>query len=333
MLGISIVICCHNGASRLPATLSHLCSQKRPQVPWEVLLVDNGSTDGTAEVARSCWENNTVPLRVVHEPSLGVRFARERGLAEAIYPFVGFVDDDNWLANDWVGVAYEIISSDLNLGAVGSIRTPACEGFLPAWFENFHSPYAILTDADLETQGPFEYLPTAGLCIRKGAWETLNQKGFHFKLTGRMGKKLTGGEDAELTMALRLSGWKLRVDHRLRLQHFLPNQRLQWTYLRRLLRNYGQSQVFLDAYTEHSLSLRPGIRSWLSDRWWYQLLKSLTGVARRPLVVLAAISSRGEGKREIVELEQQLGRIRGLFEVSRHYGEFRREIRNASWRE
>jgi glycosyltransferase involved in cell wall biosynthesis len=333
MHGLSVIICCHNGAARLPTTLAHLMAQEPPMTPWEVLLVDNASTDGSAAVARACWQNDAAPLSVIHEPRLGVRYARERGLVEAKYAFLGFIDDDNWVANNWVREAYDIISSDLRLGAVGSIRTPACEVSAPIWFENFHSPYAILTDHDLEQiQKPLKYLPTAGLCIRKEAWERLIENGFRFQLTGSIGKEMQGGEDAELTMALRLGGWELRVDRRLRLQHFMPSHRLQWKYLRKLLRGYGASHVPLDAYTEHSLSLRPGFRRWLSDRWWYQFGKSLKRIAIRPSTTVAALLCRGEGQTEIIEIEQQFGRALGLLQSNKRYGSLRQEVRNAVWR-
>jgi len=252
---------------------------------------------------------------------------------EAKYPFLGFIDDDNWVAPDWVRTAYEVISSDSSLGALGSIRTPACRESLPSWFENFHSSYAVLTDCEFENirQSP-EYLPGAGLCVRKQAWDMLVRNGFHFQLTGRSGGKLQGGEDTELTTALRLSGWNLRIEPRLRLQHFMPSQRLRWTYLRRLQRNYGASHVLLDAYSEHSLSLRPGSRRWLSERWWYQFGKSLTRIATRPRVVMIALLADGEGRNEIVDIEKEFGRALGLLRFSRRYSGLRREIREAGWR-
>jgi glycosyltransferase involved in cell wall biosynthesis len=77
----------------LPTTLSHLKVQELARVPWELLIIDNVSTDGTAEVARSCWQNAPAPFRVVRESRLGVRYARERGLSEARHTFLGFVDD------------------------------------------------------------------------------------------------------------------------------------------------------------------------------------------------------------------------------------------------
>jgi glycosyltransferase involved in cell wall biosynthesis len=328
--GVSVIICTHNGATRLPATLAHLKVQKPPIAPWEVLLIDNASSDATAEVARSCWQNGPAPLRVVQEPCLGVRYARERGLAEAKYSFLGFVDDDNWVADDWVRSAYEIVSSDPALGAVGSIRTPACEVSPPAWFANVHSSYAILTDHEFEQmQEPPPSLPTAGLCLRRVAWDKLIQDGFRLNLTGRQGKKLLAGEDMELTMSLRLNGWKLQIDPRLRLQHFMPGHRLQWSYARRLLRDHSASHVLLDAYSERSVSSPPGFRRWLSERWWYQFGSSLSRIASQPRLVMVALWSSGDGRKDIIEMEQLLGRALGLLRHNTRYGDLRREVRQA----
>jgi glycosyltransferase involved in cell wall biosynthesis len=303
-------------------------------MPWEVLLVDNGSTDGTALVARSCWTNAPAPLRIVNERRPGVRYARERGLIEANYAFIGFVDDDNWVACDWVRTAYEIISSDPCLGALGSIRTPVCEVSPPSWFVKFHSTYAILTDCEFtRIQEPLQYLPTAGLCIRRAAWEKLIQNGFRLRLTGSIGKSSHGGEDVEITKALLLSGWRMRIDQRLRLQHFMPGNRLQWRYLRKLQRNYSVSDVVLDAYSTHSLSLNAGLRRWLSDRWWFQLLRSLIRMAKQPRAVTAALLFTGEGRDDIIEMEIQFGRVLGLLRFNTRYGALRREIRSATWRQ
>jgi len=58
MQGMSVIVCCRNGAARLPTTLSHLKAQEPSGTPLEVLLVDNDSADDSAEVARLCWDNN-----------------------------------------------------------------------------------------------------------------------------------------------------------------------------------------------------------------------------------------------------------------------------------
>src|SRR6266516_3860790 len=83
-LGVSVVICCHNSAQRLAKPLAHLAVQQVPQgIPWEVILIDNASTDGTADFATAHWPATaSAPLRVISEPRLGLTHARECGFRE-----------------------------------------------------------------------------------------------------------------------------------------------------------------------------------------------------------------------------------------------------------
>jgi hypothetical protein len=216
---------------------------------------------------------------------------------------------------------------------VGSICDPVFEVAAPEWFGKFHPIYAILTHADWEHLGqPISFLNGAGLCVRKQAWTQLIRDGFRSLLTDRVGRRLSGGGDTELTLAIRLAGWKISIDPRLRLQHFMPAQRLHWDYLRRLQRGYGSSQVQLDAYSTHSLSMRLGLKPRLGQVWWFQAGRSLLELMRRPEAVLAAMTSVAECRQDVIEVERLFGRILGLLQVRAKYGASRRHVRYAPWR-
>src|ERR1700719_3404911 len=81
-LGVSIVVCCFNSASRLSEafaqTLAHLAAQETTaETRWEVIVVDNASTDDTAQVAQKSWPRQLEDsLQVVGEPRLGLSYAR-----------------------------------------------------------------------------------------------------------------------------------------------------------------------------------------------------------------------------------------------------------------
>jgi glycosyltransferase involved in cell wall biosynthesis len=331
--GVSIIICTHNGASRLPTTLAHIKAQVPPRVPWEVVLIDNASTDETAKVALSCWSVGPAPLRVVHEAKLGLQNARERGLKESRYDFLGFVDDDNWIAPDWVQVADEVLASDSSLGAVGSVSEPVFEGVEPRWFGEFHTMYAILTASDLDQSDEMpKYLNGAGLCVRKQAWTELIRAGFRSLTTDRVGARLSGGGDTELTWAIRLAGWKIRIERRLRLQHFMPVGRLRWDYRRRLERGYAASWVLLDAYTTYNLSTTRGLKSRLGQQWWCQLGRSLMRLVSQPGPVFTAMTSSGENRQDVLEVEKLTGRIIGLLRLRSRYTHSRHLVRDAPWR-
>ena len=93
--------------------------------------------------------------------------------------------------------------------------------FTPAWFDDFQESCAVLAERDLgQMTEPRQHLPAVGLCVRRTAGDRLIQSRLRLQLTGTVGNKLQGGEDVELTMALRVNGWNLRIDRRLRVQHF-----------------------------------------------------------------------------------------------------------------
>ena len=122
--GVSIVICCHNGAERLPETIRHIARQRVPSyIPWELIIVDNGSTDDSALVARLARQKHRVDtyMRIVSEPALGLSYARATGFREARYEFVIMCDDDNWLHENYVGIVYQFLSGNTNFGTVGGL--------------------------------------------------------------------------------------------------------------------------------------------------------------------------------------------------------------------
>ena len=80
-------------------TLSHLQKQKISSlIQWELILVDNASTDDTVSVAKKQWQQEPLaPMHVVYEKEPGLMSARKKGVKATRYPIVSFVDDDNWL--------------------------------------------------------------------------------------------------------------------------------------------------------------------------------------------------------------------------------------------
>ena len=175
--GVSIIICCHNSAQLLPETLGRLAAQRfaGPPPDCEVIVVDNASTDHTAQVARQSWPADcAIPLRVVTEPQLGLTSARLRGIVEARHEIVCFVDDDNRVNSDWLDTVSKLVDEHPDVGAFGGQIEARSEAALPAWFHRFQNYYAVGQQGEqagdvTDTRG---YLWGAGLCLRKSAWNT-----------------------------------------------------------------------------------------------------------------------------------------------------------------
>jgi len=74
-----------------------------PSIPWEVIVVDNASTDNTTAVAHQYWPSDVpTSLRVVYEPRLGLSHARRRGFSEASYGVVSFGTRDLKWVRDYI---------------------------------------------------------------------------------------------------------------------------------------------------------------------------------------------------------------------------------------
>jgi glycosyltransferase involved in cell wall biosynthesis len=335
-IGVSVVICCYNSAKRLPQTLSHLAVQEvTGDVCWEVVVVDNASTDNTARTARECWaENSPAPLRVVYEPRLGLSYARQRGFADAKYELVSFVDDDNWVCHEWVQIVAEVMSRHPDVGACGGFSGAVCEIQPPWWFECNQGSYAVGAQGNEArdvtwTRG---YLWGAGLTVRKSAWQQLVSNGFRFLLVDRQGASLTTGGDLELCFALRLAGYRLWYEPRLRLRHFLPAHRLEWNYMRRLHRALGACSVGGDPYYFALIEKPKNLKERLRQTWQWQTLACLKELFRQPRKLLLAFCCPLEGDPDLLWTENRIGRLFELLQKRSRYDLSIPMVQNALYR-
>lgn len=317
--GVSVLICCHNAAGRLAPTLRHLLAQQTSgAVPWEVLVVDNASTDGTADVARSVWPvDHPAPLRVISEPRLGVGHARVRGLAEASYEYISFVDDDNWVSPQWVETICDIFDWNPEAGGCCSKNEAVCETPPPPWFDRYKRSYAVGDWGPAGRYTSFADTWGAGFSLRRTAWQQLLQAGFSLRLKGRQGNQLTSGEDTEIVAAICLLGWKIWYDPRLHLRHFMPARRLTWNYLRGLWRGFGNADVALNWYS-YVLSERPAT-GWgrLRQTWAGNLAISLRLLLPRAKALLASKEGCDEEIVAIATLERIKFLLNGYFAYRR----------------
>jgi len=331
-----VVVPCHNAARRLPQTLAHIAAQRvSSNLQWEVLVVDNASTDGTREVALSSWPAQApAPLRVVAEPQLGLSYAHLRGFAEARYELICFVEDDNWICPEWLELVSEIMERHPQVGACGGMGEAVCEITLPTWFERVQYCYAVGPQGAQTGDVTWSrgYLWGAGLTIRRSAWQSLVKTGFHPLLEDRQGTKLSTGGDVELCLALRLLGWRLWYDPRLRFRHLLHAQRLEWAYLRRLTHGMGVATVGYDPYllaATDSTTLTGKLRA----QWQCRIAAVLLRLLRHPYKLLRSFHDAREGDPDMLHIENLLGRLSALLSWRHRYGQVIADIREKFGRE
>ncbi|MCQ6957277.1 glycosyltransferase [Mucilaginibacter aquariorum] len=251
--GVSVLICCYNSASRLPATLRHLALQDvRPAIDWEIIVVDNASTDDTAEVANKEWDRYQLPkvaFKVVNEPKPGKHNALNTGIGCSTYEYVIICDDDNWLNNDYIGKAYEIMRLEPLVGAAGGQGIAITEMQLPDWFGRYQYAYAVGKQRERTGYLPYaQYIWGAGMVFRKSLYKKV-YKNLPSFLTGPHTDTLARGEDVEFCFRIQLAGCKLYYNDGLIFKHYMPAERLTTTYQRKLLGGSAFESRILNLYT------------------------------------------------------------------------------------
>lgn len=252
--GISVIICTYNGAERLPKTIGHIARQTASaKINWEVILADNGSTDGSKNLAYNIWNEQNlakVSFRVIFECRPGKLYALQNAIDKAEYEYLIICDDDNWLSPDYVENAYQLLESMPEIGAIGGQGIPVTDGIkLPEWFKDHHSDYAVGQQA--KTTGflkPRAVLWGAGLCTRKTVYKEM-YKTFPSLLTEHPTANILSAEDTEYCMRLNLKGYRLYYDANLKYQHFIPAHKLTKEFRdQKLLKGFDNANDILRNY-------------------------------------------------------------------------------------
>lgn len=242
----TIAICTYDGARRIPAVLDRLRTQLGAQrLRWEVFVIDNNSSDATAAVVRQYQQNwpAEFPLRYFFEVRQGAAYARQLAMQESKSELVGFLDDDNLPADDWVAAAYRFGQDHPHVGAYGSQIHGQFEGTLPDDFHRIQSFFALTQRGDTAHvyQPCLRVLPpSAGLVVRRKAW--LNNVPEQLILTGRHDEQMLTGEDLEAIAHIRRGNWEIWHNPAMKVWHQIPAYRLQRSYLLPFFRGIGLSR-------------------------------------------------------------------------------------------
>lgn len=253
-IGVSIVIVTFNGKNLLQPTLEHLAAQEGIDFECELLVIDNSSTDGTADFVREMWEKlgAKMPLRIITEKKQGNMYARFNGIVNANYRYLLYCDDDNWFVPNYVEFAFNKIKNNPEIAVIGGQGLIEYEnGFVPpAWIE--HCKVYLACAPQGTNEGDIfpgnRSLYTAGAIIDRLWLDKLYETGFKSVLKGRDGSSLIGGEDTELTHALLLIGGKLHYYSDMKFKHFMPKKRINWSYIKKLQNAEGSMDYIIKGY-------------------------------------------------------------------------------------
>ncbi|MEZ2334118.1 glycosyltransferase [Mucilaginibacter sp. RCC_168] len=250
-MDISVIICTYNpNLKRLHQTLSALQKQSLDPLLWELIIVDNNSSNGfDAYVDLSFFPNS----RIVKEEKQGLTYARLKGFDEAQGAIIIMVDDDNMLQSDYLETSLNIFKDHPQIGAAGGKSLPEFEYEAPVWLTEFYGNLALrdlgndTIIAKWKNTYPDAAPIGAGMAVRKVAIQSYIDAVTTDKsiITDRTDTSLTSGGDNEINIQLLKSGWELGYFPELVLHHIISKERMQAAYLARLLRDTNRSWVQL----------------------------------------------------------------------------------------
>ena len=248
-LRASVILCTHNPRrAYLNAALEALRLQSLSLNEWELIVVDNASTEPVADWVSLAWH----PWgRIARESKLGLTHARLRGIHESKANLLVFVDDDNVLATDYLKVALSLAESRPSLGIWSGRIDLVFEVAPPEWTRKYWSflvQRPVEHDETSQSRDLEEPLPVgAGMCVRRqmalAYVSEAENSGLRMKL-GRCGVNLGSSEDTDMALFACALGWQRGVFKSLRLQHLIPPERLTEDYLVRLVEGI-QFSVFV----------------------------------------------------------------------------------------
>ena len=248
LVDATVLICTYNRANLLGETLDSIRAT-RTSLRWEVLVVDNNSSDGTREVVSSRIAEFPVRLRYLFEPRQGKSNALNTGLAATDAPIVVFTDDDVRVGARWLEAACRPMLEDSGVDYTGGPVLPIWERPRPDWLDSTRSDlWGTLAILDY---GPerfvFEERRRVPLGANMAVRRTLIDRigGFDPSL-GRTGNSLLGQEQAEFFCRSRGIGARGVYVPEASLQHHVPARRLTPGYFLRWWYWKGVSKARLE---------------------------------------------------------------------------------------
>ena len=249
---ITVILCTYNRCETLAKALNSVAALTVPEsVQWEILVVDNNSSDQTRDVIENFCHRFHGRLRYLFEPQQGLSHARNAGIREARGDIIAFMDDDVTVEPTWLQNLTAGLHNDEWAGAGGRILLEwNCSP--PRWL-SLKGSYALapLAMFDLGSEaGQLAESPVgANMAFRKAMFE---KYGVFRADLGRHAGSMISKEDIEFGDRLLAAGERLRYEPSAVVHHPVPENRLQKNY-------------FLNWYFGNGQLRDPAI--WDSDRY------------------------------------------------------------------
>ncbi|WKK74871.1 glycosyltransferase [Marivirga salinae] len=239
----SVIVCTYNRQEYLPECLNHLAEQSAEKADYEVLIIDNNSTDNTATIAHEFINSNPdLNAHYFCEMNQGLTFGRNRGIKEAKGEVLSFIDDDAFVEYNFIKEIKSYFDENQDVSAIGGKISPVYEAEEPKWM----SKYLLTLVAALDMgNSPKKFKGTkfpigANMAFRSTVFK---KYGLFNTDLGRRGDVLEGGEEKELFLRLKKHKEIIHYVPNVKVDHIIPEKRLTMEYIKGLGIGVGSSEI------------------------------------------------------------------------------------------
>lgn len=219
---ISVVVCSYNGARTIRDCCEGLVQLVYPN--YEVIVVSDGSTDATAEIA------DEYPFTVIRTPNRGLSSARNTGMEAATGEIVAYIDDDAWPDPHWLTyLAVTFMRSDV-AGVGGPNLAPAGDGLIADCVANAPGGpvHVLLSDTEAE------HIPGCNMAFRRTCLKAIGGFDPQYRVAG---------DDVDICWRIQERGWKIGFSPAAQVWHHRRNSaRTYW----KQQRGYGKAEALLE---------------------------------------------------------------------------------------
>lgn len=301
---VTVAIPTYNRARFLRETLAGVTAQDFGADKYEILVIDNNSTDTTREVVDAFATSVPAP-RYILETQQGLDYGRNRAVREAKGDIILFADDDILVQPDWIRqMAAPLLADDRRkIGAVGGEVIPVFPDGQPDWIREWHAPLRFRPDA-----GPLErrHSPMgANLAFPRWVFDRLGL--FHTALDRAAGNYFSGG-DSEMIRRVRAAGLEVWFVPAAAVKHQMPSSRTTFRYARRHAFDSARSRVI-------DRAAQPGGTLYLLLR---APINAIKAVAFAAFALLCALTFQfGPAKKALVRSCRALGYLYQIMATTR----------------
>jgi len=254
-LKVSVIICTFNRCNLLRNVLESIVTQTADKNDYEILVIDNNSSDSTKQICTD-FEKNNQNFQYIHEPRQGLSNARNTGYQQANADYVAYIDDDALAFPDWVSEIIAFTRRKPEIVAFGGPYYRYSDKTIPNWLPENYGEWN-LGNLEKKIEIGVEWINGTNMIFKKSVLELLG--GFNTNI-GMNGNSIGYGEETHLLIQLHNLTKEVYYSPHIKVKHYVANKKL--TFIWHLKSIYGDGKTTIITWDIQTKKKKLRIQLW-----------------------------------------------------------------------